>query len=91
MRAGEENEEQEGRQCFEEFQELYRQLSRRQRFQVHLFIQWSAMQRRWGKVAWDWLIFQWKIDEKLNASKAGMSLPAEQGLARLRYGDVDGA
>ncbi len=91
MSIREENEEQEGRQCFEEFQELYRQFSRRQRFQVHLFIQWSALQRHWGKLIWDWLIFQWKIDKKLNASKAGMYLTAEQGLSRLQYGDVDRA
>ena len=68
MNTREENEERESRQCFEEFQELYRQLSKRQRFQVHLFIQWSALQRHWGKVAWDWLIFQWKIDEKIKAA-----------------------
>jgi hypothetical protein len=68
MGTSEENEQRENRQRFEEFQELYRQLSRWQRFQVRLFIQWSALQRRWGKVAWDWLIFQWKIDEKRKAA-----------------------
>jgi len=68
MSSREENEERESRQYFEEFQELYRHLSRWQRFQFHLSIQWSALRRRWGKVAWDWLIFQWKIDEKLKAA-----------------------
>ena len=74
MSTREENEERENRQRFKEFQELYLQLSRWQRFQVRLFIQWSALQRRWGKVTWDWLIFQWKIDEKMKTSKTGMHL-----------------
>lgn len=67
MSTREENEEQENKLRFEEFQELYLQLSRWQRFQVRLFIQWSAFQRRWGKVTWDWLILQWKIDEKMKS------------------------
>lgn len=87
MGTRDENEEQDRRQCFEEFQELYHQLSRWQRFQVRLFIQWSALQRRWGKVIWDWLIFQWKIDEKIKAARAGIDLPSEQALRRLRWGD----
>ena len=41
---------------FEEFLELFSQLSRWQRFQIRLFIKWSAMQRHWGKVIWDWSI-----------------------------------
>ena len=87
MGTREENEEQEKRQHFEEFREFYGQLSRWQRFQIHLFIQWSALQRRWGKVIWDWLIFQWKIDEKIKAARAGIYLPSERELSRLRYGD----
>jgi len=65
MDTRKESEEKESPQVLEEFLELYRQLSAWQRFQVDLYIRWSAWQRRLGKIAWDWLMFQWHLDEKI--------------------------
>jgi hypothetical protein len=60
-----ENEDKESPQVLEEFLRLYRQLSSWERFQVDLYIRWSALQRHLGKIVWDWLIFQWSLDEKI--------------------------
>jgi hypothetical protein len=60
-----EKEEQNNRQFLDEFLELYRQLSPWGRFQVDLYLKLLAVQRRLGKIAWDWLIVQWKIDQAL--------------------------
>ena len=65
MNTRKENEEKESHQVLEEFLELYRQLSAWERFQVDLYIRWSAWQRRLGKLVWDWLMFQWYLDEKI--------------------------
>jgi len=66
MKTRQENREEEGRQFLAEFQELYRQLSAWQRVQFNLCIKWIVLQRHWGKLVWDWLIFQWTIDENIN-------------------------
>jgi len=63
-----ENEEKESPQVLEEFLQLYRQLSAWERFQVDLYIRWLALQRRLGKIVWDWLLFQWRLEQKLNRS-----------------------
>ena len=63
-----ENEENENSQWLEEFLELYRQLSVWERFQVDLYIQWSALQRHSRKIVWDWLMTQWKIDRLIEKS-----------------------
>ena len=65
MITEQEKREKEGKQALAEFQHLYRQFSMWQRFLFHLFIQWMVLQRCWGKLIWDWLIFQWMIDEKI--------------------------
>ena len=61
--TSQETQEQENRQVLDEFLELYRQLSPWDRFQVDLYLKWMAFQRRLGKIVWDWLIFQWKINK----------------------------
>ena len=63
----EENQEEEGTKFLDEFLELYRQLSAWERFQVDLYIRWSSLQRRLGKILWDWFLFQWNLDEKIKA------------------------
>ena len=68
MDTRKESEEKESPQVLEEFLELYRQLSAWERFQVDLYIRWSAWQRRLGKVTWDWLLFQWYLDEKIRGT-----------------------
>jgi hypothetical protein len=65
MNIPNENEEKESPECLEEFLQLYRRLSAWERFQVDLYIRWSGLQRRFGKITWDWLLFQWYLDEKL--------------------------
>ena len=65
MNTRKENEEKESPQVLEEFLQLYRQLSAWERFQVDMYIHWSALQRHLGKIVWDWLIFQWSLDEKI--------------------------
>jgi len=63
----EENEDNESRKFLDEFLELYRQLSAWERFQVDVYIRWSSLQRHLGKIVWDWLVFQWNLDEKIKA------------------------
>ena len=65
MNTRKENEEKEIPQVLEEFLQLYRQLSTWERFQVDVYIRWSALQRHLGRIVWDWLIFQWSLDEKI--------------------------
>jgi len=60
-----ENEEQNNRQFLDEFLELYRQLSPWGRFQIDLYLNWLSVQRQLGKVAWDWLMLQWKMDQAI--------------------------
>jgi hypothetical protein len=60
-----EKEEQNNRQFFDEFLELYRQLSPWGRFRVDLYLNWMSVQRHLGKIAWDWLMIQWKIDQAI--------------------------
>jgi hypothetical protein len=60
-----ENEGQENRRFLDEFLERYRQLSSWGRFQVDLYLKWMTFQRRLGKIVWDWLIIQWKVDKAL--------------------------
>lgn len=67
MITREENEEQEGRELFDEFLELYSELSSWERFQVNLYIQWTGLQRHLRRMEWDWLISQWHLDEKIKA------------------------
>ena len=67
MTPREENEDNESRKFLDEFLELYRQLSAWERFQVDVYIRWSSLQKRLGKVVWDWLVFQWDLDEKIKA------------------------
>ena len=65
MKPRQEKEEQNNRQFLDEFLELYRQLSPWGRFQVDLYLKWLAIQRHLGKIAWDWLTVQWKIDQAI--------------------------
>ena len=65
MNTRKENEEKEIPQALEEFLRLYRQLSAWERFQVDLYIRWSGLRRHLGKIAWNWLIFQLSLDEKI--------------------------
>jgi hypothetical protein len=58
-----EKEEQNNRQFLDEFLELYRQLSPWGRFQIDLYLKWLSVQRQLGKITWDWLMIQWKIDQ----------------------------
>ncbi len=60
-----EKEEQNNRQFLDEFLELYRQLSPWGRFQIDLYLKWLSVQRQLGKIAWDWLMIQWKIDQAI--------------------------
>jgi hypothetical protein len=61
--TGPQKEEQKNSQFFEEFLEIYRQLSPWGRFQIDLYLNWMSFQRRLGKLVWDWIIFQWKINQ----------------------------
>ena len=64
----------EGSEHLKEFAEIYSQLSRWGRFQVDLYLRWHMIRRRWGKVIWDWLVFQWELGEKVkerNTKHAG--------------------